>query len=167
MVLAGRGLRERAVRGQVDDRRIGTRFPQGVDAGASTDPHIGRDEGFNQVKRFHPTFIDPASRNNWNEVELGFDAETAQAEALRCLKCNLAAKIEDMVLPPESWQELSEANVAGVSEESGVYQLLDADKTVLAIKGVENLREGLQGMIGKSDEAKYFIFEIAPFLTQR
>ncbi|MBX3647932.1 MAG: FAD-dependent oxidoreductase [Rhodocyclaceae bacterium] len=132
-----------------------------------TDPHIGRDEGFNQVKRFHPTFIDPASRNNWNEVELGFNAETAQAEALRCLKCNLAAKIEDMVLPPESWQELSEANVAGVTEESGVYQLLDADKTVLAIKGVENLREGLQGMIGKSDEAKYFIFELAPFFTQR
>lgn len=100
-------------------------------------------------------------------MELGFDAETAQAEALRCLKCNLAAKIEDMVLPPESWQELSEANVAGVTEESGVYQLLDADKTVLAIKGVENLREGLQGMIGKSDEAKYFIFELAPFFTQR
>ncbi len=132
-----------------------------------TDPHIGRDEGFNQLKRFHPVFIDPASRNNWHEVELGFDTTTAQAEALRCLKCNLAAKIEDMVLPPESWQELNEANVAGVTGESGVYQLLDADKTVLAIKGVENLREGLQGMIGKSDEAKYFIFELAPFFTQR
>ncbi|MEZ5616328.1 MAG: FAD-dependent oxidoreductase [Rhodocyclaceae bacterium] len=132
-----------------------------------TDPHIGRDEGFNQVRRFHPIFIDPAQRNNWDEVELGFDAQTAQAEALRCLKCNLAAKIEDMVLPPESWLELTEANVAGVTEESGVYQLLDADKNVLAIKGVENLREGLQGMIGKSDEAKYFVVEIAPFFSQR
>jgi len=132
-----------------------------------TDPHIGRDEGFNQVKRFHPIFIDPAQRNNWNEVELGFDAQSAQAEALRCLKCNLAAKIEDMVLPPESWLELNEANVAGVTEESGVYQLLDADKKILAIKGVENLREGLQGMIGKSDEAKYFVVEIAPFFSQR
>jgi hypothetical protein len=132
-----------------------------------TDPHIGRDEGFNQVKRFHPTFIDPAERNNWNEVELGFDAKTAEAEALRCLKCNLAAKIEDMVLPPESWLELTEANVAGVTEESGVYQLLDADKKILAIKGVESLREGLQGMIGKSDEAKYFVAEEAPFFSQR
>jgi NADPH-dependent glutamate synthase beta subunit-like oxidoreductase len=132
-----------------------------------TDPHIGRDEGFNQVKRFHPIFIDPAKRNNWNEVELGFDAASAQAEALRCLKCNLAANIEDMVLPPESWLELNEANVAGVTEESGVYQLLDADKKVLAIKGVENLREGLQGMIGKSDEAKYFVVEEAPFFSQR
>ena len=71
------------------------------------------------------------------------------------------------MLPPESWLELNEDNVAGVTEESGVYQLLDADKTVLAIKGVENLREGLQGMLGKSDEAKYFIFELAPFFTQR
>jgi len=132
-----------------------------------TDPHIGRDEGFNQVKRFHPIFIEPAQRNNWNEVELGFDAQSAQAEALRCLKCNLAAKIEDMVLPPESWLELNEANVAGVITESGVYQLLDADKKILAIKGVENLREGLQGMIGKSDEAKYFVAEVAPFFSQR
>ncbi len=132
-----------------------------------TDPHIGRDEGFNRVKRFHPIFVEPAARNNWDEVELGFDDKSAHAEALRCLKCNLAAQIEDMVLPPESWLELNEANVAGVTQESGVYQLLDADKKVLAIKGVENLREGLQGMIGKSDEAKYFVFEEAPFFSQR
>ena len=132
-----------------------------------TDPHIGRDEGFNQVKRFHPVFIDPAERNNWNEVELGFDAKTAQAEALRCLKCNLAAKIEDMVLPPESWLELNAANVAGVITESGVYQLLDADKKALVIKGVENLREGLEAMLDKSDIAKYFVVEEAPFFSQR
>ncbi len=132
-----------------------------------TDPHIGRDEGFNQVKRFHPIFIDPAKRNNWDEVELGFDATTAQAEALRCLKCNLAAKIEDMVLPPESWLELTGDNVAGVTTESGVYQLLDADKKVLAIKGVENLREGLEAMLDKADVAKYFVVEEAPFFSQR
>lgn len=132
-----------------------------------TDPHIGRDEGFNQVRRFHPVFIDPAQRNNWNEVELGFTAETARAEALRCLKCNLAAKIEDMVLPPESWLELNEANVAGVIAEAGVYQLLDADKQTLVIKGVENLREGLEAMLDKTDVAKYFVVEEAPFFSQR
>jgi formate dehydrogenase beta subunit len=60
------------------------------------------------------SFIDPAKRNNWDEVELGFDDATARAEALRCLKCNLAAKIEDMALPPESWLALDAANVAGV-----------------------------------------------------
>lgn len=132
-----------------------------------TDPHIGREEGFNKVKRFHPVFIDPARRNNWNEVELGFDAATAKAEALRCLKCNLAAKIEDMVLPPEAWLELNAENVAGIGTEAGVYQLLDADKKVLVIKGVENLREGLETMLDKADIARFFVVEDAPFFSQR
>ncbi|MEW5888086.1 MAG: FAD-dependent oxidoreductase [Pseudomonadota bacterium] len=132
-----------------------------------TDPSIGREDGFNRKRRFHPIFIDPARRNNWNEVELGFDEATARAEALRCLKCNLAAKIEDMVLPPEACLELNAANVAGVTTEAGVYQLLDADKKVLAIKGVENLREGLQAMLDKADIAPYFVVEEAPFFSQR
>lgn len=132
-----------------------------------TDPYIGREEGFNQKKRLHPIFIAPEKRNNWDEVELGFDEATARAEALRCLKCNLAAKIEDMVLPPEAWQELNAENVAGVQTESGVYQLLDADKKVLVIKGVENLREGLEAMLDKADIAKYFVWEDAPFFSQR
>jgi NADPH-dependent glutamate synthase beta subunit-like oxidoreductase/Pyruvate/2-oxoacid:ferredoxin oxidoreductase delta subunit len=132
-----------------------------------TDPHIGREEGFNTRKRLHPIFIAPAKRNNWDEVELGFDEATARAEALRCLKCNLAAKIEDMVLPPEAWLELTAENVAGVQTESGVYQLLDADKKVLVIRGVENLREGLEAMLDKADIAKYFVWEDAPFFSQR
>ncbi|MFH1869225.1 MAG: FAD-dependent oxidoreductase [Pseudomonadota bacterium] len=132
-----------------------------------TDPYIGREEGFNTRKRLHPIFIAPEKRDNWDEVELGFDAATARAEALRCLKCNLAAKIEDMVLPPEAWLELNAENVAGVQTESGVYQLLDADKKVLLIKGVENLREGLEAMLDKADIAKYFVWEDAPFFSQR
>jgi hypothetical protein len=132
-----------------------------------TDPRIGREEGFNSKHRLHPIFIEPAARNNWNEVELGFDAATAQAEALRCLKCNLAAKIDDMVLPPEAWLELNADNVAGVIGDAGVYQLLDADKKVLVIKGVENLREGLEAMLDKADIAKFFVVEEAPFFSQR
>ncbi len=132
-----------------------------------TDPRIGREEDFNTRKRLHPIFIDPAKRNNWDEVELGFDDATARAEALRCLKCNLAAKIEDMVLPPEAWLEFTAENVAGVPTDACVFQLLDADKKVLLIKGVENLREGLEAMLDKADIAKYFVFEDAPFFSQR
>jgi NADPH-dependent glutamate synthase beta subunit-like oxidoreductase/Pyruvate/2-oxoacid:ferredoxin oxidoreductase delta subunit len=132
-----------------------------------TDPHIGREEGFNRKSRLHPVLIDPAARNNWDEVELGFDAPSARVEALRCLKCNLAAKMDDMVLPPEAWLELNAANVAGVQTESGVYQLLDGDKKVLLIKGVDNLREGLAAMLDKADIARYFVFEDAPFFSQR
>ena len=46
------------------------------------------------------------------------DAANAQAEALRCLKCNLAAELEPMVLPPEAWLEFSAAAVAAVPEEA-------------------------------------------------
>ncbi|HUY04049.1 MAG TPA: FAD-dependent oxidoreductase, partial [Rhodocyclaceae bacterium] len=132
-----------------------------------TDPFIGREDGFNQVRRFHPVMIAPGQRDNWDEVELGLDQDSAQAEALRCLKCNLAAKIEGMVLPPESWLEFNPASVAAVDTEAGVYQLLDADKKVLAIKGVDNLRAGLEAMLDKADIAKFFVVEDAPFFSQR
>lgn len=132
-----------------------------------TDPHIGREDGFNQKERFHPIFIANDQRKNWNEVELGFNAVTAQAEALRCLKCNLAANLEDMVLPPEAWLDFSVGAVAALSEESGVFQLLDADKNVLMIKGVESLRQGLTEQLGRNQAAISFIFEEAPMYTQR
>ncbi len=132
-----------------------------------TDPHIGREEGFNQKKRFHPLMIAPGRRDNWDEVELGLAQSDARAEALRCLKCNLAANIEDMVLPPESWLEFNPASVATVGTEAGVYQLLDADKKVLAIKGVDNLRAGLETMLDKADVARFFVVEEAPFFSQR
>lgn len=132
-----------------------------------TDPHIGREEGFNQKQRFHPIFIANDQRSNWNEVELGFDAASAQAEALRCLKCNLAAKLEGMVLPPEAWLDFTDSVVAGVCIESGVFHLLDADKNVLTIKGVENLRLGLEEQLGRNADARHFIFEEAPMYTQR
>ena len=132
-----------------------------------TDPHIGREEGFSRTKRFHPVFIAPAARNNWTEVELGLAPEAAQAEAQRCLKCNLAAQITDALLPPESWLEFNTAGVAGVSLEAGVLQLLDAEKKVLLIKGVENLRAGLEELLEKADIAKFFVVEEAPFFSQR
>ena len=132
-----------------------------------TDPFIGREDGFNRVRRFHPVMIAPGQRDNWDEVELGLDQASARAEALRCLKCNLTARIADMVLPPESWLEFNPASVAAVSTEAGVYQLLDADKKVLAIKGVDNLRAGLEAMLDKADIAKFFVVEDAPFFSQR
>ena len=100
-------------------------------------------------------------------MELGFDDATARAEAARCFKCNLAPTIVNAPLPPESWLALDAATVAGVTTESGVYQLLDGDKKVLAIKGVENLREGLEAMLDKAEIAPYFTAEEAPFFSQR
>ena len=83
------------------------------------------------------------------------------------MKCNLAPTIVDAPLPPESWLALDADTVANVTAESGVYQLLDRDKKVLAIKGVENLREGLEAMLDKAELAPYFTVEEAPFFSQR
>lgn len=135
--------------------------------GWTTKPYLGRDEAFNKTRKFHPIMLAPEKRTGWDEVESAFDDATARAEASRCFKCNLAPQILDAPLPPESWLELNAEAVAGVTTESGVYQLLDADKQVLAIKGVDNLRAGLEAMLDKADVAKYFVVEDAPFFSQR
>lgn len=135
--------------------------------GWETDPYLGREEDFNRRRKVQPILVAPAQRMNWDEVEKGYDDAMARFEASRCLKCNLAAKIQDMVLPPESWLEFSESAVNGVSEEAGVFQLLDADKNVLMIKGTENLRAGLTEQLGTNATAEYFAFEEAPMYTQR
>jgi hypothetical protein len=133
----------------------------------ATDPCIGREDGFNQRRKIHPIMLEPARRANWDEVERGFSDADARREASRCLKCNLAPAIGDAVLPPESWLEFGAEAVAHVTAEAGVFQLLDADKNVLMIKGVENLRDGLAAQLGKNEAARYFVFEEAPLYTSR
>ncbi|MGI9133136.1 MAG: FAD-dependent oxidoreductase, partial [Rhodoferax sp.] len=119
----------------------------------TTSGYLGREDGFNQKARAHPHFVPKDQRNNWQEVELGFDTTTAQSEGQRCLKCNLAANLDAMALPPEAWLEFSAAVVAAMTEEAGVFQLLDGEKNVLMIKGVENLRQGLTEQLTKSQSA--------------
>jgi hypothetical protein len=135
--------------------------------GWETSPYIGRKDGFNTTRKFHPIMLAPEKRTGWDEVELGIDDATARAEAARCFKCNLAPKIADAVLPPESSLEFSAAAVTGVPAEAGVFQLLDADKNVLMIKGVENLREGLSEQLERGTEAASFVFEEAAMYTSR
>ncbi|MBI2317952.1 MAG: FAD-dependent oxidoreductase, partial [Betaproteobacteria bacterium] len=132
-----------------------------------TDPFIGREEGFNRRARLRPIFIAKERRLGWDEVELGLDEASGRAEGLRCLKCNLAAGIQGAVLPPEAWLEFSAGVVAQASDQAGVFQLLDADKNVLMIKGVQNLRRGLSEQLGKNEAVKYFVCEEAPMYTQR
>jgi len=132
-----------------------------------TNPYIGREEDFNRRRKVHPILLAPTERGNWNEVEKGYEDAMARFEAGRCLKCNLAADIQDMVLPPEAWLDFNAAAVDGVTEAAGVFQLLDADKNVLVIKGTENLRGGLSEEVGKNTAAKFFVYEEAPMYTQR
>ena len=138
-----------------------------LDDGWVTDPRIGREDGFNRRRKIHPIMLEPARRTGWDEVERGFADADARAEGARCLKCNLAPRIADAVLPPESWLEFTPEAVSATTAESGVFQLLDADKNVLMIKGVENLHEGLAGQLGRVEAARYFVFEEAPLYTSR
>jgi NADPH-dependent glutamate synthase beta subunit-like oxidoreductase/Pyruvate/2-oxoacid:ferredoxin oxidoreductase delta subunit len=135
--------------------------------GWETNPRIGREEDFNRRRKVHPILLAPAQRQNWNEVEQGYDDAMARREANRCLKCNLAAQIRTTVLPPEAWLEFNAAAVTTASEAAGVFQLLDADKNVLVIKGTESLRAALTEELGKNAAAKYFVCEEAPMYTQR
>ena len=132
-----------------------------------TDPYLGPEQGFSPKHRLHPIVIDPALRRNWSEVEHGYDAPTAGTEARRCLKCNLAANIDDMSLPPEAWLEFCDAVVNAVTNAAGVFQLLDADKKVIAIQGVADLRAGLADKLARDEAARYFVLEEAPMYTQR
>ncbi len=135
--------------------------------GWESDPFLGPDPQFNRRHKFHPIMLQPAQRGGWDEVEKGFDDASARAEAARCFKCNLAPRITDAVLPPESWLDFEPQVVAGMSAEAGVFQLLDADKNVLMIKGVENLQRGLQEQLGGSHGAVAFTFEAAAMYTSR
>jgi NADPH-dependent glutamate synthase beta subunit-like oxidoreductase/Pyruvate/2-oxoacid:ferredoxin oxidoreductase delta subunit len=130
-------------------------------------PFLGSDSAFNHQRKFHPIMLKAAQRTGWDEVEKGFDDASARAEAARCFKCNLAPKISDALLPPESWLEFSESVVAGISTEAGVFHLLDADKNVLMIKGVENLRQGLTDQLERGGDAVAFTFEEAAMYTSR
>ena len=135
--------------------------------GWESNPFLGHDPGFNALRRIHPILLDPSERGGWVEVEKGFTDEKARAEAARCFKCNLAPKIVDAMLPPESWLDFTATVVSGVSLESGVFQLLDADKNVLMIKGVENLHQGLSEQLGRNSAVVAFTFEEAAMYTSR
>jgi formate dehydrogenase beta subunit len=132
-----------------------------------TPPRLGADPGFNRRRKLHPIMLAPAERGGWDEVESGYSDADARAEAARCLKCNLATSIADALLPPESRLDFSAAAIAAVTTEAGVFQLLDADKNVLTIKGVDNLRQGLEAQLGRNEQAKYFVFEAAAMYTSR
>ena len=130
-------------------------------------PYIGRHEGFNRWPRREPIMLKPEQRVGWDEVERGFSNEQARAEASRCLKCDLAPRIMEAVLPPASWLDFTTEIVEGITQDAGVFQLLDADKNVLMIKGVAALREGLQEQIGRNEAARYFVYEPAAMYTSR
>jgi len=132
------------------------------------DPVMGRQEGFAELARLPMPTLPVAERHTgFDEVHLGYEEETAQQEAARCLRCDYRLHILSPVLPPEKWLQFTSEAMEGVPELAGVYQLLDAAKGVLAIKGVMNMREALLEEVDSNDQACLFIFEEDEMYTKR
>jgi NADPH-dependent glutamate synthase beta subunit-like oxidoreductase len=100
-------------------------------------------------------------------VETGYTPEHAMSEASRCLRCDLRLHAQSVPLPPESWLDFTAENVSALPESEGVYQLLDEEKVVYAIKGVDNLRSALSEIVETSTKAKFFLYEEDPMYSKR
>ncbi len=132
------------------------------------DPWMGREEGFAERARVAmPSLPLEARHEGFTEIQLGYDDQMARQEASRCLRCDYRLHIETPVLPPEKWLEFTSEAVETVPELAGVYQLLDADKKVLAIKGVMNMRQALEEELQANDQTCFFIFEEDEMYTKR
>ena len=134
-----------------------------------TDPWIAREEGFNQ-RRGVPVPVQDGQRS-WQEVEQAYAPDSASAEALRCLKCNLMHAMQDARLPPVRQQALNAQQLDSVPTTAGVYFILAADEQILAIKGADNLQAALREVLDQltADEAAQLSFrcEEAHFYSQR
>jgi hypothetical protein len=95
--------------------------------------------------------------------------DQANAEASRCLKCDLRFQIAKPVLPPKKklWVEFNAENISHVPEIEGVFQLLDEQENIIFIKGAINMRKELEGQLESSQKARYFMYEQVPMYTKK
>jgi NADPH-dependent glutamate synthase beta subunit-like oxidoreductase len=137
-------------------------------ARGNPDPYLGRDEGFAARTRQAMPELDVESRiKGFQEIATGYSDIQAVKEAKRCLQCDLRLQIGCNPCPPRAWQPFDEAHVSEVPESEGVFQLLDADYNVVAIKGTSNLRQDLVLALDENENATRFEFEENRLFSQR
>jgi NADPH-dependent glutamate synthase beta subunit-like oxidoreductase len=125
-------------------------------------------EGFANKSRFQENKLKSEERLCYDELCLGFDEGSAVQEAQRCLCCNLRLELPEVILPPENVLLFNSENVSAVPESlEGVFQLLDAEKNILVIKGTADVKAGLQEMLGNTEKTKYFIYEEDKMYSKR
>ena len=131
-------------------------------------PYLGRDEGFALWGREKATEIGlERGHEGFQEVSLGYSDEQAIKEAKRCLQCDLRLHMSFNPSPPEKWVMFNGENIIQVPEAEGVYQLLNEDHHVLAIKGTANLREALEEELDENEKAVWFEFEEDKMYSKR
>ena len=147
--------------GDIDETLLDERLPAS---------RLGRIDNFAVLERVAVPKSAPAVRaSSFMPIETGFSRESAMQEAARCLACDLRLAMESVILPPrlETAYELNAVAIAGVPESEGVYQLLDAQKQVIAIKGVMNLRSALMEVLEENRKARFFVYEEETMYTKR
>ncbi len=130
--------------------------------------YMGRDEGFSSWPREEVPELEAEKRHKvFDEVSLGYASEQAMKEAKRCLQCDLRLYMGCNPSPPQKWIAFNEENVSQVPEEEGVFQLVDEEHNVLAIKGTANLRKTLLEELEENERAAWFEFEEDKMYSQR
>ncbi|MFQ6007372.1 MAG: FAD-dependent oxidoreductase [Candidatus Zixiibacteriota bacterium] len=117
----------------------------------------------------HDSEVVPAARrrSGFGLIRQTFTEQQARAEAERCLQCHLRQNITPVVLPPESWRPLSKEAVDSVPEVGGAIQLLNAEKKVIRIMGVPNMRQSLSECLKNPGDVRWVICEEDPMYTKR
>ena len=130
--------------------------------------YIGRDEDFASWPREKVPELDLGVRHEgFLEVALGYTDEQAVKEAKRCLQCDLRLYLRKNPSPPEKILVFNRENINKIPDEEGVFQLYDEDKTVIAIKGSNTLRQSLLDALEDYESASWFIFKEDKMYSQR
>lgn len=131
-------------------------------------PYLGSDEGFVSWPREEVPQLELEVRHQgFEEVSLGYETEQAVREAKRCLQCDLRLYMGCNPSPPEKWLAFGEEEIKQVPETEGVFQLLDEDHHVLAIKGTPNLRAALLKELVENEKTVWFEFEEDKMYSKR
>ena len=132
------------------------------------DGDLGVIEGFATLDCVSmPRLPDEIAVDSFDLLEKGYSREEAIREAERCLRCDIRLLIGCPPAPPESWLEMTEESINSVPESEGVYQLLDENKEIYAIKGEQNLRGALLGILETTEKARFFLFDVDPMYSKR
>jgi NADPH-dependent glutamate synthase beta subunit-like oxidoreductase len=135
---------------------------------AEPEAELGRVDGFSGLARAPmPRLAVADAIRSFALLETGYAPDAARREADRCLRCDLRLLIPPALAPPEHSLELTVENVARVPPAEGVYQLLDAERIVYAIKGVNDLRSALSDIVATSTKARFFLFQEDPMFSKR
>jgi hypothetical protein len=130
--------------------------------------NIGRVESFTYLPRAKVPELSVGERHTgFAEDAIGLDTEHAIKEASRCLQCDLRLQIQEITSPPEKLLQWSKENIQTVPESEGVYQLRDADKQILSIKGVMNMKDPLLEEFEENDKVAWFEYEEDQFYSKR